>query len=58
MERAVMASRASASAYQPALVHVGWQPILTATGALYGYELLFRGTAQATASSLGDVQQA
>jgi EAL and modified HD-GYP domain-containing signal transduction protein len=31
-----------------ALVHVGRQPILDSVGRLYGYELLFRGTAQAT----------
>jgi EAL and modified HD-GYP domain-containing signal transduction protein len=35
----------------PALVHVGRQPILDADGRLYGYELLFRGTAQATVSN-------
>ena len=31
-------------------VHVGRQPILDAAGRLYGYELLFRGSATATAS--------
>src|SRR5450755_4730897 len=50
-----MASRAVATAYRPALVHVGRQPILTATGSLYGYELLFRATAQATAATVGGV---
>ena len=32
------------------LVHVGRQPIIDGDGRLYGYELLFRGAAQATAS--------
>jgi EAL and modified HD-GYP domain-containing signal transduction protein len=45
-----VATGAAAQVHRPALVHVGRQPILTSTGALYGYELLFRGTAQATAS--------
>jgi EAL and modified HD-GYP domain-containing signal transduction protein len=35
---------------QRALVHVGRQPILDGSGLLYGYELLFRGTAQAKES--------
>ncbi len=34
------------------LVHVGRQPILDRNGRLYGYELLFRGTAEATASGV------
>ena len=40
---------------QPAagLVHVGRQPILDKQGRLYGYELLFRGTGQATVSGIG-----
>jgi EAL and modified HD-GYP domain-containing signal transduction protein len=34
-------------------VHVGRQPILDRQGRLFGYELLFRGTAQAIASGIG-----
>jgi EAL and modified HD-GYP domain-containing signal transduction protein len=34
------------------LVHVGRQPILDKHGRLYGYEILFRGTAQAVASGI------
>ena len=43
-----MARTVAVPATSPALVHVGRQPILDASGALYGYELLFRGTAMAT----------
>ncbi|HET9656209.1 MAG TPA: HDOD domain-containing protein [Kineosporiaceae bacterium] len=37
---------------QPGLVHVGRQPILDRSGRLYGYELLFRGTTQASSSGV------
>ena len=37
-----------------ALVHVGRQPILDAMGRLYGYELLFRGTAAATSANTAE----
>jgi EAL and modified HD-GYP domain-containing signal transduction protein len=45
-----MGQSATAVVNDAALVHVGRQPILDAEGRLYGYELLFRGTADATAS--------
>lgn len=35
-----------------ATVHIGRQPVYDATGALYGYELLFRPTADATSSGI------
>jgi EAL and modified HD-GYP domain-containing signal transduction protein len=34
-------------------VHVGRQPILDKQGRLFGYELLFRGTAQSVSSGIG-----
>jgi EAL and modified HD-GYP domain-containing signal transduction protein len=49
-----MARTVAAIVTSPALVHVGRQPILDATGALYGYELLFRGTATATMANTPD----
>jgi EAL and modified HD-GYP domain-containing signal transduction protein len=42
----------SPTAGKSGLVHVGRQPILDRQGRLYGYELLFRGTAQADMSGI------
>lgn len=47
-----MADGGPALAGRAGMVHVGRQPILDKNGRLYGYELLFRGTAQATASGV------
>ena len=46
-----MPQSVAAQTHHRAVVHVGRQPILDATGRLYGYELLFRGTATATVSN-------
>jgi len=50
MARSVARFPPLASAPASTWVHVGRQPILDDAGRLYGYELLFRGTAHATVS--------
>ncbi|WP_088315929.1 EAL and HDOD domain-containing protein [Kineosporia sp. R_H_3] len=45
-----MGARATGAPLPTAAVHVGRQPIFDETGALYGYELLFRDTAGSTAA--------